>query len=80
MHQPLKTVSNPVSSQNSEQHVIAAYMKGGYFETHIRRIRGVYAERRQALIDALQLELPELRIQSANQGMHLVVRLPESQH
>ena len=64
-------------SPSSEQHVIAAYMKGGYFETHIRRIRGVYAERRQALIDALQLELPELRIQSANQGMHLVVRLPE---
>lgn len=64
-------------SPSGEQHVIAAYMKEGYFETHIRRIRGVYAERRQGLIDALQLELPELQIQSANQGMHLVVRLPE---
>lgn len=61
----------------TEQHVIAAYMKEGYFETHIRRIRGIYAERRQALIDALRLELPELHIQAADQGMHIVVWLPD---
>ncbi len=62
----------------TEQHVVAAYMKEGYFETHIRRIRNIYAERRQALIDALRLELPELRIQPADQGMHIVVWLPDS--
>lgn len=61
----------------TEQHVIAAYMKEGYFETHIRRIRGIYAERRKALIDALQLELPALRIQPTDQGMHIVVWLPD---
>lgn len=61
----------------TEQHVIAAYMKEGYFETHIRRIRGIYGERRQALIDAMQFELPELRIQPADQGMHIVVWLPD---
>lgn len=60
-----------------EQHVIAAYMREGYFETHIRRIRAIYAERRQVLMDALQTELPELRIQPADQGMHIVVWLPE---
>lgn len=62
-----------------EQHVVAAYIREGYFETHIRRIRGIYAERRQVLIDALQHELPELRIQPADQGMHIVVWLPEGQ-
>lgn len=61
----------------TEQHVIAAYMKEGYFETHIRRIRTIYGERRQALIAALQVELPELRIQPADQGMHIVVWLPD---
>jgi GntR family transcriptional regulator/MocR family aminotransferase len=61
----------------ADQHVVAAYMRGGYFETHIRRIRGIYAERRQALIDALRLELPELRIQPSDQGMHLVAWLPD---
>jgi GntR family transcriptional regulator/MocR family aminotransferase len=62
----------------TEQHVVAAYMKEGYFEAHIRRIRGVYAERRAALIDALHQELPWLRIQPSDQGMHLVVLLPEA--
>lgn len=61
----------------TEQHLVAAYIQEGYFETHIRRIRGVYAERRQALIDALRLELPGLRIQPSDQGMHLVLWLPE---
>lgn len=61
----------------TEQHVVAAYMREGFFETHIRRIRAIYAERRQALIDALQVELPELHIQPADQGMHIVVWLPD---
>ena len=61
----------------TEQHVIAAYMKEGYFETHIRRIRGVYGERRQTLINALQRELPKLRIQPTDQGMHIIVWLPD---
>ncbi|WP_018607419.1 PLP-dependent aminotransferase family protein [Uliginosibacterium gangwonense] len=61
----------------TEQHVIAAYMKEGYFEAHIRRIRGIYGERHQILIDALHLELPELHILSADQGMHIVVWLPD---
>lgn len=64
-------------SPSIEQHVVAAYMKEGYFETRIRRLRAVYAERRNALIDALQLELPWLPIQPSDQGMHLVLRLPD---
>lgn len=60
----------------TEQHVIAAYMREGYFATHIRRIRGLYAERRQALVAALRSELPALRIEPADQGMHLVAWLP----
>lgn len=64
------------ASPIAEQHVIAAYMNEGYFETHIRRIRAVYAERRAVLIDALQREVPELRIQHADQGMHIVGLLP----
>lgn len=64
-------------SPSVEQHVVAAYMREGYFETHIKRIRGIYAERRQVLIDAIQNDLPELRIQPADQGMHIVAWLPK---
>lgn len=67
------------SSPLTEQHVVAAYMKEGYFDTHIRRIRAIYGERRQVLIDALQREIPELKVQPADQGMHIVVSLPEGQ-
>ncbi|GAA4417015.1 GntR family transcriptional regulator [Advenella faeciporci] len=67
------------SSPLTEQHVVAAYMQEGYFDTHIRRIRAIYGERRQVLIDALHRELPELKVQPADQGMHIVVWLPEGQ-
>jgi GntR family transcriptional regulator/MocR family aminotransferase len=64
-------------SLTTEQHVIAAYMKEGYFEGYIRRIRSIYTERRRILIEALQAKLPWLQIQLADQGMHIVVMLPD---
>lgn len=63
-------------SPSIEQHVISAYMNEGYFEAHIRRIRSIYSERRDALIDAIHKELPDLNIQPADQGMHIVAWLP----
>jgi GntR family transcriptional regulator / MocR family aminotransferase len=48
------------------------------FEAHIRRIRGAYAERRNALIAALEKHLPGwARLQPSDQGMHLVLWLPD---
>ncbi|MFS8148956.1 PLP-dependent aminotransferase family protein [Rhizobium sp. BR 249] len=65
-------------SPTSEQHVLAAYMKEGYFEAHIRRIRGLYAERRAILLSALEQALPEgCRIEPSDQGMHILLWLPE---
>ncbi|MFC3114060.1 MocR-like pyridoxine biosynthesis transcription factor PdxR [Cellvibrio fontiphilus] len=64
-------------SPSTEQHVIAAYMSEGYFDAHIRRIRSVYGERREVLIGALEKEAPELKVQPADQGMHIVAWLPE---
>jgi GntR family transcriptional regulator / MocR family aminotransferase len=61
----------------SDQHVLAAFMKDGYFETHIRRIRMIYAERRTALIAEIRKEIPWVAIQPSDQGMHLVVWLPD---
>jgi GntR family transcriptional regulator/MocR family aminotransferase len=60
-----------------EQHALAAYMREGHFEAHIRRIRNVYSERRAALLDALDAELPcWAKVEAADQGMHVVVSLP----
>ncbi|WP_416398812.1 PLP-dependent aminotransferase family protein [Allohahella sp. A8] len=62
-------------SPSLEQHVLAAYMAEGYFEAHIRRIRTIYAQRRQALVELIEKELPCLTVLPADQGMHLVVTL-----
>ena len=39
-----------------EQMVLADFISEGHFERHVRRMRAVYAERQQDLIDALRAE------------------------
>lgn len=65
-------------SPTADQHVLAAYMQDGSFEAHVRRIRGLYAERRAVLLDALLPALPAgWSVQPSDQGMHVVLWLPE---
>lgn len=60
-----------------EQQVLAAYIRKGLFEAHIRRIRGVYSERRMALLAAIERELSgRVVLQPSNHGMHVVLWLP----
>ncbi|HUQ81787.1 MAG TPA: PLP-dependent aminotransferase family protein [Gemmatimonadaceae bacterium] len=60
-----------------EQMVLADFIAGGHFERHVRRMRAVYAERQQVLIDALGAECDGLVDASpAGSGMHLVGWLP----
>jgi GntR family transcriptional regulator / MocR family aminotransferase len=60
----------------ADQHVVAAFMREGYFETHIRRIRRVYAQRRATLLDELAMQIPAIEVQPSEQGMHIVAWLP----
>src|SRR5882757_3991715 len=65
-------------SPTADQHVLAAYMREGFFEAHIRRIRGVYAARRATLIAALERHMPRgVTLQPTDQGMHLLLWLPK---
>ena len=60
-----------------EQMVLADFIGEGHFERHVRRMRGVYAERQQDLIDALRAECDGLiDAAPAGSGMHLVGWLP----
>lgn len=56
-----------------DQYVVASYMQEGYFEAHIRRIRGIYADRRATLIAEVQRQIPEVEVQPSDQGTHVVV-------
>ena len=60
-----------------EQMVLADFISDGHFERHVRRMRAVYAERQQCLIDALRDECTGLvDAAPAGSGMHLVGWLP----
>jgi GntR family transcriptional regulator / MocR family aminotransferase len=59
------------------QVVLAELIREGHFARHLRRMRGIYAERRRALEGALVHELgAAVRIVGDRAGMHLVVLLP----
>ena len=66
-------------SPSADQHVLAAFIADGHLERHIRRIRGVYADRREQLISILARWIPrELGwLQPSDQGMHLVLWLAD---
>ena len=58
------------------QAVLTDFIQEGHFSRHIRRTRMVYAERRNALVKAIQNEFgPELEVAGAEAGMHAVVTL-----
>ncbi|CAI2129662.1 HTH-type transcriptional regulatory protein gabR [Serratia ficaria] len=62
---------------SADQHVLAAFIAEGYLDRHIRKMRGVYAEKRRVLIAAIDAHLdPELAwLQPCDQGMHTVLWL-----
>ena len=59
-----------------EQQVLTDFINEGYLERHIRRMRNLYDQRRQVLMDALVRQLGKrVTILGENAGMHLMIRL-----
>ena len=55
------------------QAVVAAFMEEGHFAAHIRRMREMYRNQRDALVAALRRRLGDhLTVDPPDQGMHLV--------
>jgi GntR family transcriptional regulator/MocR family aminotransferase len=59
------------------QAAYATLLERGEIDRHLRRTRRRYAARRNALIDALALSLPEAAVGGAAAGLHLIAWLPE---
>ncbi len=59
-----------------DQLALAELLRRGDYDRHLRRARGVYRKRRDALIEALDRHLPELSVEGVAAGVHLVLRLP----
>lgn len=59
-----------------EQHALAEFINEGHMESHIRKMRKLYNQRRQALVQSLTLHLGKcVTILGENAGMHLMVKL-----
>jgi len=58
------------------QAALADFIEAGHFTRHVRKTRQLYAERRNALAQALRKEFgSEIEILGAEAGMHLVVTI-----
>lgn len=64
---------------SADQHTLAAFIAEGYLDRHIRRVRLVYADRRQQLISIVEQRIPAdlAWLQPGDQGMHVVLWLTE---
>jgi GntR family transcriptional regulator/MocR family aminotransferase len=59
-----------------EQLALADFLERGELDRHLRRTRGVYRRRRDALVAALAAELPDWEPTGIAAGLHLVALLP----
>ncbi|MFP7474052.1 PLP-dependent aminotransferase family protein [Niallia taxi] len=67
---------NDRHTSSIEQYVLARFMKEGHFERHIRKMKKIYQERRQVLVDAINSCFEDAKIIGKAAGMHLVVEFP----
>jgi GntR family transcriptional regulator/MocR family aminotransferase len=59
-----------------EQLALADFVERGELDRHLRRTRGAYRRRRDALIAALARHLPTVRVSGIAAGLHLLAHLP----
>jgi GntR family transcriptional regulator/MocR family aminotransferase len=63
-------------SASLEQLAFADFLARGEFDHHLRRMRPIYRARRDALLAALRVHLPDVRPVGASAGLHVVAWLP----
>jgi GntR family transcriptional regulator / MocR family aminotransferase len=70
-----KTMSDRGSS-TLDQLALAALLTSGRYDRHLRRMRGIYADRRSALVAAFARHAPGIRLTGLAAGFHAVAPLP----
>ncbi len=61
-----------------EQLALAALIESGRFDRHLRRMRAIYASRRETLVRTLAALAPDVSLHGLVAGFHAVARLPAS--
>jgi GntR family transcriptional regulator/MocR family aminotransferase len=66
------------AGRTAEQLALAEFLRSGEFALHLRRMRRLYRQRRDALVNAIERHLGDrVVVEGASAGMHLVLRLPD---
>ncbi|MBE2317897.1 PLP-dependent aminotransferase family protein [Solirubrobacter sp. CPCC 204708] len=61
-----------------EQHAFADFIERGAYDRHIRRSLRTYRRRRDALLEALAITLPDATVSGVAAGLHIVVHVPDA--
>jgi GntR family transcriptional regulator / MocR family aminotransferase len=59
-----------------EQLVLAQFIREGYLDRHVRKMKKIYKEKRERLVSAIQQNFKKATIIGKSAGMHLVVEIP----
>lgn len=66
-------------SPQFDQAVLADFITQGHFSRHLKRMRKLYSERQQILLEELQGKLPSgFNVCEQEAGMHLIIYLPQN--
>ena len=58
-----------------EQHVLARFLSGGFYDRHLSRLRKEYRARRAAVLEAFRTGIPAGRVEDRGAGLHFLLRL-----
>jgi GntR family transcriptional regulator / MocR family aminotransferase len=64
------------SSPTLDQLALAAFLRDGHYDRHVRKARTVYRARRDRLVKALDAELPGFQVRGIAAGIHVLLALP----
>jgi GntR family transcriptional regulator / MocR family aminotransferase len=64
-------------SPGLDQLAMARLIESGRYDRHLRRMRAVYAKRREVLVESLARHAPGIRLTGLAAGFHAVAHLPE---
>ncbi|GLQ10615.1 GntR family transcriptional regulator [Devosia yakushimensis] len=59
-----------------DQFALAHFIRTGDYDRHLRKMRALYRDRREALLALLSTELPEVEIGGISAGLHVTARFP----
>ncbi|WP_223590223.1 MocR-like pyridoxine biosynthesis transcription factor PdxR [Neobacillus bataviensis] len=61
-----------------DQHILAEFMRDGYFSKHLNRMRKIYRKKHEKLTQILETHYPDVMITGDLAGMHILISVPLS--